>query len=89
MVFCSFTNRWGLEKVSGDEHLTYICEAPFSRLSYLVAEERSFSYGVDVDDPERIPRGPYFVRQPTNVVYDNQNARDYKDVVMTLVSATM
>lgn len=83
LFYFSYTDKWGLEKVSGDEHLTYICEAPFIKLSYLVAEERSFSYGIDVEDPEKIPRGPYFVRQPQNVVYDIQNAKDTKDVFIT------
>lgn len=72
-----------MEKVTGDEHLTYICEAPFSRLNHLVAEERTFAYGSDVEDPEKIPRGPYFTRQPQDVVYDLQSAKDTKDVTMT------
>ena len=83
MSVSSFTNRWGLEKVTGDDHLTYICEAPLSKLSHLVAEERSFSYGSDIEDFEKIPRGPFFIRQPVDVVYDTHNAKDTKDVTMT------
>lgn len=77
--------KWGLEKISGYEHLTYICEAPLIKLAHLVSEERSFTYGIEVDDPEKIPRGPYFVKQPENFIYDLQNPKASKDVTMTYV----
>lgn len=75
--------RWGFEKVDGAEHLTYICEAPINKLGHLLSEERTFTFGIDVDDFEKIPRGPYFVKQPENVVYDLQNPKGSKDVTMT------
>lgn len=86
IVYNFSSNGWGFEKVTGDEHLTYICEAPFSRLAHLVIEERTFTYGIDIDDPEKIPRGPYFVKQPVPVVYDLQKSESKIDVEMTCIA---
>lgn len=52
----------------------------------MVIEERTFTYGIDIDDPEKIPRGPYFVKQPEPVVYDLQNSKTTKDVQMTCIA---
>lgn len=69
----SFSNllmRWGFQQVRGDEPLLYICEAAVERLQYLVVDERTYTYGVDVDNPEQIPRGPYFIKQPVDKTFD-------------------
>lgn len=69
----SFSNkmqRWGFEKVNGDEPLLFICEVGVSRLHYLLVDDRTYQYGVDIDDPEKVPRGPFFLKQPSNVVFD-------------------
>ena len=47
----------------------YICEIPLS-LVPLPLEERDFDYGLEITDPKKIPRGPYFIKQPENVVFD-------------------
>ncbi|XP_014219381.1 contactin [Copidosoma floridanum] len=62
--------RWGLEKVSGREAHYYICEAPAINLQYLLTDDRSFQYGIEVSDPLKIPRGPYFIKQPEDRVFD-------------------
>lgn len=78
-VLCfSFSNnlkRWGFERVTGDEPFLYICEVSVSKLHYLVVDDRDYQYGVDVEDPEKVPRGPYFIKQPTNVVFDLSKRR--------------
>lgn len=62
--------RWGFQQVYGDEPLLYICEGAIHQLQYLVVDERTYTYGVDVDNPEEIPRGPYFIKQPVDKTYD-------------------
>lgn len=62
--------RWGLEKVKGDEVHYYICEAPAANLDYLLNDDRTYQYGLDIIDPLKIPRGPYFIKQPVNKVFD-------------------
>lgn len=62
--------RWGFLQVRGDELLLYICEAPVTNLQNLVQDERTYTYGVEVDNPEEVPRGPYFIRQPEDKTFD-------------------
>lgn len=74
--------RWVLERVSGDELLLYICEASVAKVHYLVMDDRTSQYGLNVDDPERLPKGPYFIKQPVNVVYDLSERQIYNDVTL-------
>lgn len=62
--------RWGLEKVTGREELLYICEATIATLHNLVDDDRTYQYGIDINNPLQIPRGPYFIKQPTSKVFD-------------------
>lgn len=62
--------RWGLEKVTGGEELLYICEAHITTLHVLLEDDRTFHYGMDIDNPLQIPRGPYFIKQPISKVFD-------------------
>lgn len=69
-TFSNQLMRWGFQQVRGEERLLYICEAAVDRLQYLVVDERTYSYGVDIDNPEEIPRGPYFIKQPEDKTFD-------------------
>jgi len=69
--------------VRGDEQFLYICEVPLGLLHYLNVDDRTYLYGVDVIDPERIPRGPYFIRQPVDVVFDLTNRKITNDISLT------
>lgn len=78
--------KWGFEYVTGNEPLLFICEAPVSKLHYLVVDDRTYQYGEDVDDPEKIPRGPYFIRQPHDVVYDLSRTQIGNDVSLSCLA---
>uniref|UniRef100_A0A1B6CPI8 Contactin n=1 Tax=Clastoptera arizonana TaxID=38151 RepID=A0A1B6CPI8_9HEMI len=78
--------RWGLQKVSGIDLLLYICEAPITSLRNLVQENRTSHYGIDVQDPLKIPVGPYFINQPTNVVYDLSKTSMIEDVSLSCLA---
>lgn len=67
--------RWGLEKVTGREELLYICEASVINLQNLVEDDRTYQYGIEIDNPLQIPRGPYFIKQPKDKVYDVSKKR--------------
>lgn len=85
----SFSNalrRWGLEKVTGEDRLLYICEAPLANVHNMVTEDRSYDYGLDIDDPERIPCGPYFINQPVDVVYDLMMKTSNNDVSLSCLA---
>ncbi|XP_069694656.1 contactin [Periplaneta americana] len=82
----SFSNqlkRWGFEKVAGDAPLLFICEAPIEKLHYLVVDDRTYQYGVDVENPEKVPRGPYFIKQPRDVVFDLSKREITNDVSLS------
>ncbi|XP_044742029.1 contactin, partial [Chrysoperla carnea] len=70
--------KWGFEQMHGDELLCYICEAPAGKLHYLDEDEhRTYEYGVDIDNPELVPRGPYFIRQPKDKIFDLSTKTEY------------
>lgn len=62
--------HWGFQQVRGDEPLLYICEANIASLQRLVTDDRTYEYGIEVDNPEKIPRGPYFINQPQDYTFD-------------------
>ncbi|XP_075218988.1 contactin [Lycorma delicatula] len=85
----SFSNtlrRWGLERVTGEDLLLYICEAPLANVHNMVTEDRSYDYGLDIDDPEKIPCGPYFINQPVNVVFDLSKKTLNNDVSLSCLA---
>ncbi|XP_073990489.1 contactin isoform X2 [Rhodnius prolixus] len=84
--FSNLMKRWVLERVSGDELLLYICEASVAKVHYLVMDDRTSQYGLNVDDPERLPKGPYFIKQPVNVVYDLSERQIYNDVTLSCLA---
>lgn len=78
--------RWGLEKVTGREELLYICEAPVTILHTLIEDERTYQYGVDIDNPLQIPRGPYFIKQPASKVFDESKRRVNNDISLSCLA---
>ncbi|KYN31788.1 Contactin [Trachymyrmex septentrionalis] len=78
--------RWGLEKVTGREELLYICEAPIATLHNLVEEDRTYQYGINIDNPLQIPRGPYFIKQPINKVFDQSKRNVRNDVSLSCLA---
>lgn len=78
--------RWGLEKVTGKEKLLYICEAPISNLHNLVDDDRTYQYGVEINNPNQIPRGPYFIKQPINKVFDVSKRKISNDVSLSCLA---
>lgn len=76
--------KWGLEKVEADEPLLYICEVPINKQN-LMTEERSYQYGYNIDDTQKVPRGPYFIKQPSDVVFDGSRKSITNDVTLRYV----
>lgn len=50
-------------------------------------EDRTFEYGVVVSDINRIPRGPYFIRQPVPVVFDLTRRKTLNQVTLNCIAA--
>lgn len=66
--------------MTGEELLLYMCEAPLTKLHSIVADDRTYQYGIDVQDPLKIPMGPYFINQPIDVVFDLSKRKITNDV---------
>lgn len=67
--------RWGFEAVRGNEPLLFICEANILTLQKLVTDDRTYEYGIEVDNPERVPRGPYFIKEPQDFTFDTSERK--------------
>lgn len=78
--------RWGLEKLTGQDELLYICEAPIAVLHNLVEDDRTYQYGIDIDNPLQIPRGPYFIKQPVSTVFDFSKEKVNNDVSLSCLA---
>lgn len=86
-IFSSYSNqlqKWGFEKVPGDRYFLYICEIPVTKQN-LIVEERSYQYGYNIDDQLKVPRGPFFIKQPSDVVFDGSRKAITNDVTLTYV----
>lgn len=85
-TFSNSLKRWGFEKVTGTEELLYICEASVTSMHNLVQDDRTYQYGVEIDNPLRVPRGPYFIRQPQNTVFDMSKRRISNDIALSCLA---
>lgn len=84
--FSERRSMWGLLKVPGHDLFQYICEVPLSQVPYIQVDNRDFDYGLEVIDPLKIPRGPHFVKEPKDEVFDISRAIPLSYVTLTCVS---
>lgn len=78
--------HWGLEPVVGDEPLPFICKANVAAIQRLKADERDYAYGTEIFDPERVPRGPYFIKQPEDAIFDTSKRNLYNDISLSCLA---
>jgi len=64
--------------------LLYICEIPLNK-QHLIVEERSYKYGYNIDDQQKVLRGPYFIKEPKDVVFDSSRMSITNDVALRYV----
>ncbi|XP_076362349.1 contactin isoform X1 [Tachypleus tridentatus] len=64
------TNSWGLAKVSSTEELAYICEVHQEDVNEIVIMDRNIDYGIIVNDKRKLPKGPSFLQEPEDGVFD-------------------
>lgn len=80
--FSRSSMHWGFQPVRGDEPYLFICEAHIMSLQRLVSDDRTYEYGIDIDNPEQIPRGPYFIKEPVDATFDLSRRKVYNDVTL-------
>uniref|UniRef100_A0A182UGL9 Contactin n=1 Tax=Anopheles melas TaxID=34690 RepID=A0A182UGL9_9DIPT len=82
--------KWQFYPVTGEEQYLFVCEsrALYSQdnLNTLLEDRRQFDYGLEQTDAEKIPRGPYFIRQPVDTTYDTGKASITRDVTLSCLA---
>lgn len=68
----------------------FICESKLlhnpENINLKSDEKRPFHYGMDIRDAEKIPRGPYFVKQPNDTTFDTSKNRLINDVTLSCLA---
>ncbi|XP_066248303.1 contactin [Euwallacea similis] len=85
-TFSDKSMHWGLQPVDGNELFPFICKANVASVERLRAEQRNFAYGTEIFDPEKVPRGPYFVKQPADAIFDMSKRNLYNDISLTCLA---
>lgn len=77
-------NRWMYMPTYDFENNLFICESlllfNIDNINAHSDSQRKIDYGVEVVDPEKLPRGPYFIKQPRHTTYDTGKRRVTNDV---------
>lgn len=77
-------NRWMYMPTYDFENNLFICESlllfSIENINAHADSQREIDYGVEVIDPEKLPRGPYFIKQPRDTTYDTGKRRVTNDV---------
>lgn len=77
-------NRWVYMPTYDFESNLFICESlqlySIDNINAHADAQREIDYGVEVVDPEKLPRGPFFIKQPRDTTYDTGKRRVTNDV---------
>ncbi|XP_058128095.1 contactin [Anopheles ziemanni] len=88
--FNGHKEKWQFHPVSGEDQFLFICESrnlySADNMKTLLEDQRQYDYGLEQTDLEKIPRGPYFIRQPVDTTYDTGKFKITKDVTMSCLA---
>lgn len=77
-------NRWLYMPTYDFENNLFICESQLlyslDNINVHADSQRKIDYGVEVVDPLKLPRGPFFIKQPKDTTYDTGKRRVTNDV---------
>ncbi|XP_055604304.1 contactin isoform X2 [Uranotaenia lowii] len=86
-AFNTAMEKWQFNPVHPNEYNLFICESQqlysVENINILADDKRSFDYGIEIKDISKIPRGPYFIRQPRDTTYDTGKEKITKDVILS------
>jgi hypothetical protein len=84
-------SRWLFMPAYDFENNLFICESTIlynvNNFNLLADNRRTFDYGLDIVDIERVPRGPYFIKQPRDTTYDTAKRKTTNDVTLGCLAA--
>ncbi|XP_055372029.1 contactin isoform X2 [Condylostylus longicornis] len=88
--FSKIKDKWMFIPTFDDETNLFICESKQlyspDNINLLADEKRPFDYGIEVGDLEKIPRGPYFIKQPVDTTFDTSKRRLINDVTLSCLT---
>ena len=77
-------NRWMYMPTYDFENNLFICESlqlyTLENINVHIDSQREIDYGVEVVDIEKLPRGPFFIKQPKDTTYDTGKRKVTNDV---------
>lgn len=72
-----------------ETHL-FICESSLlynpNNINVLQDEQRAYDYGLEITDFRKIPRGPFFIRQPVDTTFDTAKRTIRNDVFVSCLA---
>ncbi|XP_054726388.1 contactin [Anastrepha obliqua] len=88
--FSKKRDRWMFMPAYDIELNLFICESKVlynpENVNLKLDDKRPFHYGLDIRDFEKIPRGPYFVKQPNDTTFDTSKNRLINDVTLSCLA---
>uniref|UniRef100_A0A1I8QBD3 Contactin n=1 Tax=Stomoxys calcitrans TaxID=35570 RepID=A0A1I8QBD3_STOCA len=89
-AYSKLKDRWMFMPAFDIELNLFICESKIlhspENINLKSDEKRPYTYGIDVGDIEKIPRGPYFVKQPNDTTFDTSKSRLINDVTLSCLA---
>ncbi|KAH8313129.1 hypothetical protein KR067_000813 [Drosophila pandora] len=83
-------DRWMFMPAYEIELNLFICESKVlyspDNVNIKLDDKRPYHYGLEIRDMERIPRGPYFVKQPNDTIFDVNKNRVINDVTLSCLA---
>ncbi|XP_017081684.1 contactin [Drosophila eugracilis] len=89
-AFSKKRDRWMFMPAYEIELNLFICESKVlynpDNVNIKLDDKRPYHYGLDITDMERIPRGPFFVKQPNDTTFDVNKNRLINDVTLSCLA---
>lgn len=86
-AFNVLTEKWQFVPVNANELNLLICESQqlysSDNINVIADNRRGYDYGIEIRDITKIPRGPYFIKQPRNTAFDTGKSKITKDVMLS------
>lgn len=81
--FSTLRDKWMFIPTRPAQKHLFICESEelwdINNINLIAEDNREFDYGIEVVDVLKVPRGPFFIRQPVDTVFDTsrRSIRNY------------
>lgn len=84
--FSRSKNRWALIPTYRFENNLFICESALlwnaKNINIMADSLRKYDYGFEVVDIEKVPRGPFFIKQPKDTIFDTSRINIRNDITI-------